>query len=137
MTKCKNALLLSHADTTLPKLNYAVALQVLAAKVGFDWPDIAAVADKIQEELDEVLAETTQADNHERLQDEIGDLLFACTNLARHLNVDPEKAIAAGNVKFKRRFNAIERHVLAQNKTLIDLNTDELNQLWQEIKAQE
>ena len=137
MAKGKKALLLSHADTTLSQLNYAVALQVLAAKVGFDWPNVAAVADKIQEELAEVLAETTQPDNHERLQDEIGDLLFACTNLARHLNVDPEKAIAAGNLKFQRRFNAIEQHILKQNKTLSDFNTDELNQFWQDIKAQE
>ena len=82
--------LLRLADKTQVTLNYAVNLQILAAQVGFDWPDINGVVDKIKEELDEVIAETNTPNNHERLHDEIGDLLFACTNLARHLNIDPE-----------------------------------------------
>ncbi|MFT7234940.1 MAG: ATP diphosphatase [Methylophagaceae bacterium] len=129
-----HASLLNAADKTLATLNYAVNLQYLAAQVGFDWPDITGVVDKIKEELNEVIVETSIPDNQHRLHDEMGDLLFACTNLARHLNIDPEQALIAGNRKFYRRFSKIERLLAQQNKTLSDVSLSQLDQLWEQVK---
>ena len=132
-----NKPILAQADSSLPGLNYAVELQKLAASVGFDWPNIEGVIDKIHEEIDEVNAETNTPDNHARLLDEMGDLLFACTNLARHLNIDPELAIKAGNQKFYKRFASIEQIASRQNQDLSKLSLDELDSLWEQVKRTE
>jgi len=129
--------LLSQADENLPALQYAVELQLIAAKVGFDWPEVSGVVDKIEEELSEVMVESKTPDNQARLLDEIGDLLFACTNLARHLGIDPEQAIQAGNTKFYRRFSQIEQHIQTHNTSFSDLSLEELDQLWDQAKTQE
>jgi nucleoside triphosphate diphosphatase len=129
--------LLRLADKTQVTLNYAVNLQILAAQVGFDWPDINGVVDKIKEELDEVIAETNTPNNHERLHDEIGDLLFACTNLARHLNIDPERALQSGNQKFYRRFTTLESLLAANNIAISECDIDKLNSLWNKVKEDE
>jgi len=128
--------LLDKADETQATLNYAVKLQLLAAQVGFDWPDINGVIDKINEELDEVIVETHIPNNQDRLHDEIGDLLFACTNLARHLNIDPEQALRSGNQKFYRRFTALEQQLIQQNKTFEDTSLKQLDRLWEQVKQQ-
>jgi MazG family protein len=94
--------------TTLPALSRALKLQKRASMVGFDWPNVTPVLEKILEEINEV--EEVLADNldAERLTDEIGDVLFACTNLARHCNIDPETALRAANRKFEQRFRHVE-----------------------------
>lgn len=129
--------LLSQANSSQAKLNYAVELQQLAAAVGFDWPNIEGIFAKIHEELDEVKAEAHLPNNHARILDEIGDLLFACTNLARHLNIDPEQAITAANQKFYTRFSQIEQLARLQNKDLNALSLNELDLLWEQVKQEE
>jgi ATP diphosphatase len=128
--------LLNAADKQLPSLRYAVELQKMAASIGFDWPHIDGVIAKIHEELDEVAAELDDA-NANKLQEEIGDLLFAITNLARHLNVDPEQAIEQCNQKFLRRFKYIETQISQQGKTMQTASLDELDALWDEAKINE
>ena len=128
--------LLNAADKQLPSLRYAVELQKTAASVGFDWPHIDGVIAKIHEELDEVAAELDDA-NPNKLQEEIGDLLFAITNLARHLNVDPEQAIKQCNQKFLRRFKYIETQIAQQGKAMQTASLDELDALWDEAKINE
>ncbi|NOQ76341.1 MAG: nucleotide pyrophosphohydrolase [Methylococcaceae bacterium] len=129
--------LLSHADEAQPELNYAVELQQLAASVGFDWPNIEGIVDKIHEEIDEVKAEVNTPNNHARLLDEMGDLLFACTNLARHLNIDPEAALTAGNQKFYRRFSQLELIAKANKQDIKQLSLEELDSLWEQVKLDE
>jgi len=128
--------LLKSADKQLPALRYAVELQKTAAGVGFDWPHIDGVIAKIHEELDEVAAELDDADP-KKLQEEIGDLLFAITNLARHLDVDPEQAIDQCNQKFLRRFQFIETQIIQQGKSLQTASLDELDALWDKAKLNE
>lgn len=114
----------------LPALLRAEKLQKRAARTGFDWPDTVGVIDKIAEELDEVRQAVTQAHREE----EIGDLLFAVVNLARHLKVDPEAALRAGNRKFDRRFRTME--ALAGD-AFVALSLDGKEALWQQAKQQE
>ncbi|MDF1589459.1 MAG: MazG nucleotide pyrophosphohydrolase domain-containing protein [Gammaproteobacteria bacterium] len=128
---------LDNADKNLPTLNYAVALQKIAASQGFDWNNVKNVIVKIHEELDEVTSELGVENNHARLVDEIGDLLFACTNLARHLNVDPEQALQHGNQKFYRRFSAIENHIQSEKASFDDYSLEQLDSIWNLIKQQE
>jgi len=123
--------------TDITTLNHAVELTKLAATVGFDWPNVNGVISKIHEELNEVQHEIQHGLIPERLHDELGDLLFACTNLARHLNVDPEAALHSTNDKFKRRFEFIERQISAQNKTLEECALAELDALWDQAKVLE
>ena len=118
-------------------LAYAVALQKKAAAVGFDWPEISGVIAKIQEELQEVSEEITGNADKLRLQDELGDLLFACCNLARHLSVNPEQAIQRCNNKFYRRFSHVEQRVIDQGKTLQQCSLAELDGYWDEAKRLE
>jgi ATP diphosphatase len=120
----------------LPALVRAAKLTAKAAKVGFDWPDAAQVIDKIHEELDEV-GEAAATGDPDRIEDEMGDLLFAVTNLARHYGVDPEKALRRTNAKFERRFGQIEDALARQGRSLEDADLDEMEQLWVEAKAGE
>lgn len=125
--------LLEQVENDQPALNYAVALQQAAASVGFDWSDIRGIISKIHEEADEVTAELAGADPI-RLQDEIGDLLFAITNLARHLQVDPQRALQQTNQKFRQRFAFIENQLQAQGKSLQDASLGEMDALWEQSK---
>ena len=93
---------------SLPGATRAEKLQKRAARVGFDWPDVAQVFDKIHEEISEIKREIEIGSGHDRLQGELGDLLFAVVNLGRHLGVDPERALRSTNSKFERRFRVIE-----------------------------
>jgi nucleoside triphosphate diphosphatase len=133
----KAASLLAKANKSATTLNYAVELTQLASSIGFDWPDVEGVIKKIHEELNEVQYEIDNGELAERLHDEIGDVLFACTNLARHLNIDPDSALQSTNNKFKRRFEFIENQVLAQQKLLTDCSLDELDALWDKAKLLE
>lgn len=117
----------------MPALARAEKLQSKAARVGFDWTDTADVVAKIREELDEVEA-AVAAGEKSAVREEIGDLLFAVANLARHLGVDPETATHATNAKFKQRFNYIEQNIEKTGKTLSDASLDEMEALWQKAK---
>jgi nucleoside triphosphate diphosphatase len=121
---------------TLPALSRALKLQEKAGKVGFDWNDVRAVLEKIREEVAEVEAEIAEG-SAQALSDEVGDLLFAAANLARHLKVDPEAALRQANAKFERRFAHIERRLGETGRTPESASLDEMERLWAEAKAEE
>jgi ATP diphosphatase len=127
--------LLRDVPLPLPALTRALKLQQKAAEVGFDWNDPHAVLQKIGEELGEVEHELELASRtHDRLEGEIGDLLFAVVNLARHLSVDPEGALRSANTKFVRRFEHIERALGRQGRSTMSAGLEEMEELWQEAK---
>jgi len=120
----------------LPALTRALKLQEKAGKVGFDWNDARAVLMKIREEVAEVEAELAEG-SAPALKSEVGDLLFAAVNLARHLKVDPEAALRQANAKFERRFAHIEKSLAERGQTPESASLDEMEQLWAEAKAKE
>jgi len=119
---------------TLPPLLMAYRLQERAAGVGFDWPDAKGPLQKVKEELAELEAETGSG-KRERLEDEVGDLLFAIVNLARKLAIDPRAALERANDKFQRRFEAVEQLAEARGLELGRASLEELDQMWDEVKA--
>jgi nucleoside triphosphate diphosphatase len=129
---------LAGIPVALPALSRALKLQVKASKVGFDWNDPRAVLRKIREEADEIEAELDRADlNNAATAGEVGDLLFAVVNLARHLDADPEAVLRQTNLKFERRFAAIERALAARGKAPQQVTLAEMDALWNEAKAAE
>jgi nucleoside triphosphate diphosphatase len=120
----------------LPALTRALKLTNRAARVGFDWPDAEQVLAKLDEEIQELRAELSDADPA-RLTDEVGDLLFVLANLARKLGLDPETCLRHANEKFSRRFNAMERDFETQAKSLSELSLDVMEAGWQRVKAAE
>ncbi len=121
---------------SLPSLSYADAVQSKAAKVGFDWPDVSGAVPKIAEELDEVLA--AHADGEPAaVAGEVGDLLFAVVNVARHLGVEPEVALRVATDKFRRRFEGVERLAAERAIDLRAADLTTLDMLWDEVKASE
>jgi ATP diphosphatase len=127
---------LAGVPVNLPALTRALKLQQKASKVGFDWHDPKAVLAKIREEADEI-AEAIDNGEHNAVGGEVGDLLFAVVNFARHFDVDPEDALRATNLKFGRRFAAIERALAARGKSPKDATLSEMDALWDEAKAAE
>lgn len=127
--------LLDEVPVSLPAITRAMKLQKKASRVGFDWPDIQGVVDKIDEELAEVKVELA-AGSKQRQQDEIGDLLFAVVNLARHLDIDPEMALRSTNQRFYQRFGYVEQQVARQGGWQ---NTDltVMEAAWQAAKGEE
>ena len=124
----------------LPEWLKATKLQARAARTGFDWPGPAPVLDKLAEEMDEVRAEFEHgpvADNHAALEEEIGDLLFVAANLARHAKVDPGAALRRANLKFERRFRAMEALAAAQGLDFAGMDLAAQEALWQQVKAAE
>ena len=117
----------------LPALTRAAKLTARAARVGFDWPNPAAVLDKLDEEIAELRAELTDADPA-RLTDEVGDLLFVLANLARKLSLNPEECLRAANRKFARRFNLMEDSAANEGKALSEMTLDEMEARWQAVK---
>jgi ATP diphosphatase len=126
---------LSDVPVSMPALMQAVKIQKKVSKVGFDWPDVAPVFDKIREELDE-LEEAMKEKNDLHVEEEMGDVLFAVSNLARHLDVSPDVALNKTNIKFRRRFSRIESLVSAQNKNLTDCSLEELDRYWEQAKRE-
>ncbi len=127
---------LDGVSSGLPALTRALKLQAKASKVGFDWNDPLAVLAKIREEADEIEAAIT-AGERDRVAGEVGDLMFAVVNLARHVDADPDQALRATNLKFERRFAAIEAALAAQGKTPKDATLAEMDALWDAAKAAE
>jgi nucleoside triphosphate diphosphatase len=121
----------------LPALLRAVKLQKRAARVGFDWSDPREVLAKIREEIDEVEVELLAGSPRDRLEDEIGDVLFAVANLARKTDIDPESALRRTNEKFERRFRFIEQTIEEQGKSIKESSLDEMEELWQKAKSLE
>ena len=120
----------------LPALMRAEKLQKRAARVGFDWPDVSHVLDKLAEESAELVAARDSADPA-AIADEFGDLLFVVVNLGRHLGVDPEAALRGTNAKFTRRFRAIEAALAAAGRTPADATLDEMDAIWTAVKRAE
>ena len=120
----------------LPALTRAFKLQTKAGRVGFDWNDPRAVLAKIREEADEIEAEL-ESGNNRAMAAEVGDLLFAVVNLARHLDADPEGILRETNLKFERRFASIERALAARGKTPKEATLAEMDALWNDAKAAE
>ena len=116
----------------MPALMRAAKLQGRAGRVGFDWPEIGPVADKVAEEAREVAEAPPEA-----VAEELGDLLFAVVNLARHRDVDPEAALGAANAKFTRRFEGVEAALAATGRTPRDATLAEMDALWDAQKAAE
>lgn len=134
---------LDDVPVALPALTRAVKLQTRAAEVGFDWPRLAPVLAKAEEEIAELKAaldETHEAKDDgpaKRVVEEFGDLLFVMANLGRHLGVDPEAALRDANAKFVRRFESIEAALAKEDRKPEDATLEELDQLWDEAKAAE
>jgi ATP diphosphatase len=121
---------------TLPPLHRAHRLQDRAAGVGFDWPDAAGPIAKVREELDEVTEQLDHAPrNHAQLEDELGDLLFACVNLCRKAGVHASLALDRANAKFEHRFQAVERLATERGLPLGETPLEVLDALWDEVKA--
>jgi nucleoside triphosphate diphosphatase len=132
------ASLLDGVPVALPALTRAVKLQQKASKVGFDWNDALHVMGKIREETEEVAAELAEGRiDQKALEEEIGDLLFVVSNLARHAKVDPEQALRGANAKFERRFSHIERRLAEMGSSPEAASLDEMEALWTEAKRAE
>ncbi len=128
--------LLDDVPVVLPALAQAVKLQKRAAKVGFDWPSATPVLDKIQEEIEELRVEIS-ADDQDKIEEELGDLLFVMANYARHLKVDPDAALRRANQKFRNRFAAMEANAALKDTDLSDLSLAQLEDLWTQAKIKE
>ena len=137
----RKSLLDGATAASLPQLVAAYRLTQKAAGVGFDWKSAGDVVAKLDEEIAELRAELAvpagASPDRDRLRDEVGDLLFTVANLARHLEIDPEGALAGANLKFRRRFEAVERSFEARGRTIADATLDEMEATWQEIKRDE
>ncbi len=120
----------------LPALTRAAKLTARAARVGFDWPDAAAVLAKLDEEIGELRAELADGDPV-RLADEVGDLLFVLANLARKLDLDPEACLHQGIRKFERRFGQMEQKIESKQLTLLEMPLEAMEAAWQEVKRAE
>ncbi|MDT4967599.1 MAG: nucleoside triphosphate diphosphatase [Acidobacteriota bacterium] len=132
--------LLDGVSTRAPALMEAHQLSTKAARVGFDWTQIKDIFEKLEEEVEELKAaieahhDSKDEDAHEHVREEIGDLLFVVTNIARRLNIEPEAALKLTNRKFRKRFNYIERKLVEQDRKFEETNLDEMESLWQEAK---
>ena len=124
---------LAGVANALPALKRAQKLGNRAGRVGFDWPDRKGVRAKITEELHELEAAVGTRDEA-NIEEEFGDLLFAVVNLARHLDVDPEKALGVANVKFERRFRHMENAILNSGELLQELSLESLDKEWRAAK---
>lgn len=132
--------LLSGMPNSLPALLAAYRMTQKAAGVGFDWPDISAVLEKVEEELSELrdeLAPSIGEPSREAIREELGDLLFVVANLGRHLGVDPEAALAKANTKFRKRFQRLEKAISSRHGSLAETSPAELDELWEEAKTSE
>src|SRR5213075_2552738 len=137
------ASILDGVSTKAPALMEAHQISTKVARVGFDWKDIEEIFAKMHEELDELRAaitthaETNEEADHAHVREELGDLLFVVTNIARRLNVEPEAALKLSNRKFRRRFSYVETRLREQDRKFEQTSLEELEELWQEAKLTE
>ena len=141
------ASVLADVPVALPALTRAVKLQEKAARVGFDWPSLAPVFDKMREELAELEEATFPLDprsgrtaapvDRDHIEEEFGDLLFVMANVARHLEINPENALRQANDKFRRRFEGVEGKLAERGRTPAQSDLAEMDALWDEVKAAE
>jgi nucleoside triphosphate diphosphatase len=134
--------ILADVPLALPALARAIKLQNKAARVGFDWPSLAPVFDKLKEEFAELEAAVSSAPpgadaGQDEIAEEFGDLLFVAANIARHLKIDPEGALRSANQKFVRRFRRIEELLAAEGRTPAQSTLSEMDRLWDQAKAEE
>lgn len=131
--------LLDGISSSFPATLEAYEVGVRAAEVGFDWPKVEDLLDKIEEEVGELRRELSAGRKAEgrKLEDEVGDLLFAVANLARFLRTDPESCLRQANQKFRRRFRALEAEVAKRGKRVRECTLEELDSIWEAIKLQE
>jgi MazG family protein len=140
-TERSNSSLLDGVSSNAPSLMEAHQLSTKAARVGFDWENVSAIFDKLQEEIGELRvaieehANSRDETHHTRVREELGDLLFAVTNIARHLQVEPEAALKLTNRKFRLRFGYIEKKLRERKQAFEATTLDEMESLWQEAKA--
>jgi tetrapyrrole methylase family protein/MazG family protein len=125
---------LDSVSPALPPLDRAWKLQKKAAKIGFDWPDISGAVAKIQEELGETM-EAAKTGSAEKIEDELGDLLFSVVNLCRHLKVEPSLALRRTNAKFAERFRHVEKRMKETGKQMCVENLDAMDAFWNEAKG--
>ncbi len=128
---------LSGVAMALPALQRAEKLSKRAARVGFTWPEVSCVFKDLDEEVEELRAEIEAGGDPDRLEDEMGDILFVAANLARMLNVDPEKALRRTNRKFELRFRAMEQSFARDGRALPDCSLDEMDARWDSVKGVE
>lgn len=128
---------LTAVSQALPAMVRARKLQKRAATVGFDWPEAGPVLAKIEEELEELSNELEAGVNQDRIEEEFGDFLFACVNLARHIGVNPETALRRANRKFESRFRYIEQQLSARGQSSEAATLEEMDALWEEAKQRE
>lgn len=126
--------LLDDVPLNLPALTRAEKLSKRAARIGFEWPDIDGVLEKVSEEAAE-LRDAVKTRNQREIEEELGDLFFTLANLARYLKVDPEKALRGSNAKFSRRFRYVETCLAERDRALDDATLDEMDALWNEARA--
>lgn len=140
-TAADSSSILEGLPASMPSLLTAYRMTQKVAGVGFDWPDAAAVFDKVDEELGELRREIREGADHgarqEAISEEIGDLLFTIANLARHLEVDPEAALAGSNRKFRRRFRAVEKELGEERSGLAGATLEEMENAWERVKSRE
>ncbi len=128
--------ILADIPLALPALPRAQKLQKRAARANFDWPDATAVLAKVEEEVAE-LRQAMEAGNRADIEGEMGDVLFSCVNLARHLKLDAEANLRQANSKFERRFREVEARAAAEGQALQQLSPQELDALWEAVKSTE
>ncbi len=129
--------MLDSVSKRLPATMEAFQLTTKAARVGFDWPDAAAVLAKLDEEVAELKQAVAEGKDAAAVNDEVGDLLFVAVNVARLLGADPESALKAANRKFRRRFRHVEAGLRAQGRAPAESSLEEMDRLWDEAKARE
>ncbi len=123
---------------SFPALMRAQKIQKRCSGVGFDWTSLGPVVDKVHEEIDEVMEEAHQVViDQARIEEEMGDLLFATVNLSRHLGVKAEVALQKANLKFERRFREVERIITARGLEMTGVDLQTMEEVWQEVKRQE
>ncbi len=132
----EGARVLDGDPTALPALTRALKLSQRAARVGFVWPSVREVLDKLEEEIAELRAELDAGDT-DRAREELGDILFVCANIARDLEIDPETALRGANAKFVRRFGFVEDHLGREGRSPVDASLAEMEALWQAAKQAE
>ena len=136
--RAEESSMLDSVSTKLPAVMEAFQMTTKVSRVDFDWPDVASVLEKLDEEVDELKqAVASQTPNHKEIEGEVGDLLFVAVNVARLLGIDPESALKSSNRKFRRRFRYIEDRLREQGRKPADSNHVEMDAIWDEAKLKE